>query len=299
MKSASSPFRSTGMTSSDIDAISPGALIAVYLVVTAALLATGRGAPAPGHAMSLHVVLLATIAAATWAPQSPPWMRALVPLLALPFLYAELPTLIAAAGHRGTFDAAVIQWEARLFGGQPAATWARRIPSIAVSEMLHAAYLLYYAIIFSVPVSLYAAGRIDELSRAVFVLLLTFVACFGIYIVFPVAGPRYVWSAPIGVPQGPVRSAVLWVLETGSSRGTAFPSSHVAVSVTQSILAVRYLGRVGWLIPVVTAGLGVGAVYGGFHYLIDVVAGAALGAVIPLLAIRRWRARPRTLPPDR
>jgi len=243
------------------------------------------------------LALLAAIAAATWTPRASASMRVLLPLFALPFLYAELPALIAAAGHQGTFDATVIQWESRLFGGQPASAWAHHMPVLAISEILHGAYLLYYAIIFSVPVVLYSAGRSDDLSRAAFVLLLTFVACFAIYVAFPVAGPRYVWPAPTGVPQGPVRSAVLWLLETGSSRGTAFPSSHVAVSVTQSILAVRYLGRRGWIVPTITTGLAAGAVYGGFHYAIDVVAGAILGALIPLLAIRRWRVRPRS--PDR
>jgi membrane-associated phospholipid phosphatase len=51
------------------------------------------------------------------------------------------------------------------------------------------------------------------------------------------------------------------------------------VSLTQSILAIRYFGRRGLLILALAIGLALGAVYGGFHYVVDVIAGALLGAL--------------------
>jgi membrane-associated phospholipid phosphatase len=107
------------------------------------------------------------------------------------------------------------------------------------------------------------------------------------YIFFPVAGPRYLW--PTSTLAGPIRAGVVWLLETGSSRGTAFPSSHVAVSVTQSILAVRYFGRRGLVVAVLTLGLALGAVYGGFHYAVDVLAGAVFGGVLAIAGLERAR----------
>jgi membrane-associated phospholipid phosphatase len=73
---------------------------------------------------------------------------------------------------------------------------------------------------------------------------------------------------------------VLWLLEAGSARGTAFPSSHVAVAVVQSAFALKYQRRVGWVATVATILIGCGAVYGGFHYATDVIAGAALGLAV-------------------
>lgn len=195
------------------------------------------------------------------------------------FLYSELPALIAAAGHSVLFDATVVHWEGSVFGGQPAREMASAWPSYLLSETLHAAYLSYYGIIVVVPAALYARRRLAEFDQAMFVLMLTFVACFSAYLVFPVAGPRYLW--PAAIHPGPVRAATLWLLDARSSRGTAFPSSHVAVSVTQSILALHFLGvRHGAIVATLTAGLALGAVYGGFHYAIDVVAGAVVGAAI-------------------
>jgi membrane-associated phospholipid phosphatase len=84
-----------------------------------------------------------------------------------------------------------------------------------------------------------------------------------------------------------MRSITLALLEAGSSKGSAFPSSHVAVSVTQTILAWHYFGaRRGAVVAMVAAGLAAGAVYGGFHYAVDVIAGAVLGAGIAAAGLR-------------
>ena len=132
------------------------------------------------------------------------------------------------------------------------------------------------------------SDRKREFDRAVFVLMLTFVACFIAYIVFPVSGPRYLW--PSAAPEGWLRRLATWLLEARSSRGTAFPSSHVAVACAQSVLAVRFFGPRGAVVPIVTVGLALGAIYGGFHYAVDVLAGAALGILTAIggLVILRW-----------
>lgn len=237
--------------------------------------------------MILHFAVLAAIAATTWLKIVPGWLRMWAPLIVLLFLYSEIPVLIGAAGHGRLFDMKVIQWERAIFGSQPALDWATRWPSRIGSELLHAAYLSYYAIIFSVPAALYLTSRKTAFAEATFVLMLTFVACFACYIVFPVAGPRYLWAAPATASAGPIRAAVVWLLEARSSRGTAFPSSHVAVAVTQSILAIRYFGRRGLVVAALTLGLALGAVYGGFHYAIDVLAGVVFGAVLTVAGLQR------------
>jgi membrane-associated phospholipid phosphatase len=273
------------MTSNDMSAIWAGALLVVYLAVTGILLLIGHSR-VPAFGLALHCAVLAAIAAATWLRIVPRWLRAWAPLIALLFLYTEMPMLIRATGHGTLRDAEVMRWELALFGGQPALMWAAHWRSRVGSEVLHAAYLSYYAIIFSVPIGLYVARRNAEFAEGVFVLMLTFVACFVCYIVFPVAGPRYLWTSPAGADPGPIRAVAVWLLEARSSRGTAFPSSHVAVAVTQSILGLRYFERRGAIIAALAVGLALGAVYGGFHYAIDVVAGVIVGGVITLAGLR-------------
>lgn len=253
-----------------------------YLAAGGVLLVLGRERIYSGG-LVVHLMVLAAIAMATFSRRVPAWLAAWTPLIALLFLYTELPMLIRAAGHGRFYDMTVISWETAVFRGQPAIEWAMRMPSRLVSETLHATYLSYYAIIFSVPLALWAGGRRREFSEAVFALILTFVACFVCYIAFPVEGPRYLW--PNSAPAGPVRNITVWLLESRSSPGTAFPSSHVAVATAQSILAWRYFRSRGLGIAVLSLGLGLGAIYGGFHYAIDVVAGAVFGALVVLTSL--------------
>jgi membrane-associated phospholipid phosphatase len=290
MNAESSRLRSTGKTSSGINAIWPGALLVVYLTATGLLLIFGK-AELPTTPALLHAGVLILIAATTWLPILPHWLRRWAPLLVLLFLYSEMPLLIQAAGHHHPNDVPVIHLEKALFGGQPALLWAQRWPHRLASELLHAAYLSYYAIIFAVPAALALKRRDAEFDEAVFVLMLIFVACFTVYLFYPVAGPRYLFKSPADAIAGPIRRATVALLQARSSMGTAFPSSHVAVAVTQSILAVHYFGRKGLVVGVLTIGLAAGAVYGGFHYLVDVIAGALLGAVVSMIGLSIVRRR--------
>ena len=297
MNAESSRLRTTGMTSSDMRAIWPAALLVVYLAGSGVLLLT-TDEQVSLWAIAIHFAVLSGVTAVTWTPSVPSWIRSWAPLFLLLFLYSEMPVLIGAAGHAETLDAVVIGWEQAIFGSQPAQTWARGNSNRALSELLHLAYLAYYPIIYAVPVVLWFSGRKHDFDGAVAALMLTFVACFIIYIVFPVAGPRYLWRSM--APGGWFRDLATWLLEARSSRGTAFPSSHVAVACAQSVLAVRFFGARGAIVPVITIGLGLGAIYGGFHYAVDVVAGAILGvctAVAGLALMRFLRGQANAIAP--
>jgi membrane-associated phospholipid phosphatase len=272
-------------------AISPGALLVCYLGAGAVLLVLGRERVYSGG-LAVHLVVLAAIAVATFSRRVPVWLAAWTPLIALLFLYTELPMLIRAAGHGRFYDMTVMSWETRIFDGQPAFEWAMKFPSRLLSETVHAAYLSYYAIIFSVPVMLWLRGRRREFAEAMFVLMLTFVACFVFFIAFPVEGPRYLRAG--SAPSGPMRDLTLWLLNARSSQGTAFPSSHVAVATAQSLLAWWYFGPRALVVGLLTLGLGFGAVYGGFHYAIDVIVGAVFGGLLMLTGLELFALIDRT-----
>ena len=107
-------------------------------------------------------------------------------------------------------------------------------------------------------------------------MVVVYAACFAMYALFPVDGPRFV-RGPSMAQAGPIRTIVMRLLESGSSRGTAFPSSHVAASVVAALCALRHQRRTGLVVAILTVGLAIGAVYGGYHYGVDIVAGALTG----------------------
>jgi membrane-associated phospholipid phosphatase len=106
---------------------------------------------------------------------------------------------------------------------------------------------------------------------------MTVIISFAAFSVFPVEGPRFAWGAPPGVPSGPIRALTLLVPEHGSARGTAFPSSHVAIALAQTLSSLRWRRSLGVEVAITTVLLATGAVYGGFHYASDVLAGVLVG----------------------
>lgn len=255
-----------------------------YLALTLPLAARSALLPTTGSAgAGVLLAHLGAIAALAWS-----WRRGRgfladwMPLLLVAILYGELPYLIHGL-HGATVsyhDAAVQRWELALFGWQPSHELAGRFPYTWLSEIVHAGYASYYALIFGPPLLLYLRGKRDAFAATSAALMSTFVACYLVFIVFPVEGPRYAWPAPPGIPHAPVRDAVLWLLGNGSSRGTAFPSSHAAVATAATIATLRYQRPVGFVAVALTLLLVVGAVYGGFHYAIDMLVGVPVGIVV-------------------
>ena len=217
-------------------------------------------------------------------------VRDWLPLALGPYLYIELRWLIEGLG-RPHMDATVILWERRIFPGDPSHALAIRFPGLAVSELLHACYLSYYALVLVPPALLYLRARREAYAATTTALVLVYLACFSCFLFFPVDGPRFL-VGPAAAPAGPVRSLVLQLLQAGSSRGTAFPSSHVAASVVAALCALRHQRRVGYVTAAFATGLTLSTVYGGFHYGVDALAGLAVGLVASGGAWWLWRAIP-------
>lgn len=260
----------------------PAARVALaYLALSFPLLFLNGLAATPWPMVAGHLVASAGLFWALRSGSGNP-LAAWLPILLTPFFYMELPALIAGVNGPGYHDAAVQGWELALFGFQPSHEWAGMMPWVWLSEALHAGYLSYYFMIFGPPLVLFLRGRREEFAGSQLAVLATFVGCYTVFILFPVEGPRYAWPAPPGLPDGPLRSFAKQLLEGGSSRGTAFPSSHAAVAVAATLAALRYQWRVGLLSALFSLLLVLGAVYAGYHYAIDMIVGIALGLAVTL-----------------
>ncbi|HEY2067634.1 MAG TPA: phosphatase PAP2 family protein, partial [Gemmatimonadaceae bacterium] len=270
------------------------ALIATYLTATLWPMAiyardTHDGMPFVVH---LAVLLMAAAALRSGAPAVRTF-RDLFPLAVGAYLYVELRWLIPGTG-RPHFDAMVQRWEHVLFPGNPSATWAPAMPNVALSELLHFAYASYYFLVLVPPIVLYLRGRRDAYACTMLALVVVYALCFACYLVFPVDGPRYLYG-PAVAPDGPIRAFVLHLLAAGSSRGTAFPSSHIGAAVVASLCALRFQRPLGALVAALTVGLALGTVYGGFHYAVDGLVGVMVGLISwwGAMAICRALSTPR------
>ena len=123
--------------------------IATFLYVTvasiAALLAIrSDDVPGEGWLLLANGLLLVLIVLAPRARRLGPVGRTLgdwYPILLLPALYAEVGVLTLNAGFQN--DWTVQRLETWVFGSEVSYRWIREMPSLGLSWVLHACYLMY------------------------------------------------------------------------------------------------------------------------------------------------------------
>jgi membrane-associated phospholipid phosphatase len=278
--------------------------VLAYAVIAAAVIAW-RGVPAgsvPVGAMHSFLVALPLLApAARRAGAVGQLLGDWYPLVILPALYTEIGVVNVAHGR--AWDVTVQGWEAFLFGGQPSYDWIRSAPSPALSWLMHAGYLAYYGILVGTPLALVLAGRREGMRRALADVVAAFLVCYVVFLLFPVAGPRYAFpSADNAAARVPLATLTAALLDALAAWGTAFPSSHVAATVTAAGAALREWRALGVTLLVPTALLLSATVYGQFHYAVDTLGGLAVAAAVlaGAAALRHRGGRPeRTGGPSR
>lgn len=268
----------------------PGDVLAAAYLAATGLIAAASGTPTGFALAGLHLVGMTIIhfVARTPVPRNPfgAFLRLAWPVAVTPLFYTELATL-GQLLFPGYFDGAVQAWEQALFGAQLSMVSSGWVDALWFSELLHLGYVSYYLV---VPVALLGAWRFGGragLESTAFATALAFYLCYLCFAVFPVAGPRYEFARIVG-PQtdGFLFAMVHGILEAGSAKGTAFPSSHVAATVTAWLAAGRFDRWLAWALGPFVVALTLGTVYGRFHYGIDALAGLLFAAAALLWAPR-------------
>ncbi|MBK7923606.1 MAG: phosphatase PAP2 family protein [Gemmatimonadetes bacterium] len=260
-------------------------LVLGYALFTA-LLALLRlpGYPAVGGVLVANALIVLLVALARHASPGPAGqvLRTVYPLLTLGAFYPAID-LLNHFGAIAVHDAAVRGWELALFGSELSRTWWEAYPSPFWSALLHAVYFAYYPIVLGPPLLFLAMGRAEAAERSVLWLMATFLTCYAVFLLYPVAGPYYEFPrpSPAFLDNGPAR-LVYRTLARGSAYGAAFPSSHVAATLVAAAAAWRGWRPLGAMLIPPAVLLTVGVVYCQMHYAVDALAGTGLALVLVL-----------------
>jgi hypothetical protein len=213
-------------------------------------------------------------------------VRDIYPVLLLPSLYGALDLLNGFDVR--TWDPLIQRIETAIFGGQVSREWWQASPSHFWSTLLHATYFGYYLIVPFPALFFLARGQGDRARKAVALVVATFLFCYVVFLLFPVAGPYYEFPRPTGpfVDNWAAR-LVYATLDQGSSFGAAFPSSHVAATFAATIATWQGSRKAGMVLVIPTLLLTVGVVYCQMHYAVDAIAGLAVP--LPIAAALRLR----------
>ena len=219
-------------------------------------------------------------------------IHAWYPLAYFAFFFEEMQFLVHAF-HQKWFDEYLIAIDRALFGVNPT-VWVEQFATYWLTELLQLAYASYFLLPFTVGIRLWVIRRRDEFDRFMLASAVAYVTCYIVFVAFPIEGPFHTLRhlQQVELTGGPVNAAVEWIERYGRVHGGAFPSAHMAGSVVALLAAWRAVPRLGRaLLPVVMA-IAAATIYGRYHYVVDVVAGVAVGTMGVMVA---WRAGEKAL----
>jgi membrane-associated phospholipid phosphatase len=191
----------------------------------------------------------------------------------------------------GWQNAHLIAFESLLFAVPPA-LWMHQRASWWMVELLEFGYVVFYPLYPVFGGMFWAWRKRPHFARAfrrlTDALSIGYVLCYATYLLFPTQSPANL----LGVQQiasehrGPFQVMNQLIQNHGGVHGNAFPSAHIMLAFVVLVFVYRFLPRVApWLLAPILL-MCVGAVYDGYHYASDVVAGALIGVVVGLVFVR-------------
>ena len=288
-----------------IDYITQGYVALVALIILLLHNETVRAWPLLllAHCTCLGLVHLLIHAHAA-RPQQPVlrFVRHFYPILLYTGFYRETGALNQMV-YIGYLDPFFIRLEERLFGFQPSIAFMQLLPFRWAGELFYAAYFSYYVMISGVGLALFLKNR-QQFFHYVSIVSFVFYLCYLTYIFTPVIGPRLFYrpvagyqlpaeATPNPIPPipTPVQSAVFYkimavIYDIFESPGAAFPSSHIAVALVTLYFSFKYLRQIRYIHLGAVMLLCLSTVYGHYHYVVDVIGGAATALV--LVPLGNW-----------
>lgn len=210
---------------------------------------------------------------------------------------------VIATANPARWDATFAAVDAALFAGLVPLWFGAfgRPPWLVDAASLF--YVIYYLVPVAMAVALYRAGRLAAFDREVFTVVGTFLVSYVGYFLFPTSGPRVAPEDASRVLGGGAISEIVRSFLHGAEVNVldAFPSGHVALSLVFLALGWRLFPNWRWRLPllVVVSGTIFATVYLSLHYVIDLVAGALLAALMPFVLPPLERALGPRHPPPR
>jgi membrane-associated phospholipid phosphatase len=281
-------------------------VVIAYLVIIAALIvAFSFRIPAWPQLIAAHAAIITVVVLlAKWDQTATRRRRDALsrfihgwyPVALITTTFKELTYLIPLI-HPRDFDPQLAAIDYRLFGAHPT-VWLERFTLPAVTEVLQVVYATYYFLPIILGAVLWRKRWFEQYKFWVFIVVLGFYVSYFGYIAVPATGPRYLPA---------VKDAQTWPLTgvwlfaslresldrmEGITRD-CFPSGHTELTLLVLYYARRFHRRTFWLLLPVGSALIFSTVYLRYHYVIDVIAGAATAGFVILIAkpLYGWLSR--------
>ena len=167
-----------------------------------------------------------------------------------------------------------------MFGAHPT-VWFEQYISYWLTETMNFFYFSYWPLIPALALLLWLRNQ-KQFTEFVFALCLSYMFCYLVFIFFPVEGPYHTLRQLQTVHEAPgwiFTHLVELVEKHGRIHGGAFPSAHVTGSFVATIAAYRFSRKPGHVVLLLALGVCISAVYGRYHYAVDIWGGMVVATV--------------------
>ncbi len=186
------------------------------------------------------------------------------------------------------YDRELAQMDFSLFGVYPT-VWIEQWVRPWLTDLLYLTYFIYYPFPLFILVYLYRKKMFSALDRSIFLLLVVNYGAYITYFFVPAMGPRF--YEPIMHLQTKALNGIFLAVPIRDfihifepNKFDAFPSLHIATSLTTMIIMFRYNKKMFLIFIPFILGIFVAVIYCRFHYMVDVFAGIVWTAVAVSLA---------------
>lgn len=260
-----------------------------FLLMAGLTLAYGYGVAPFSRLLALYLACAALAWSLPWLTRD--WklsrqllLRAGTCVLLIPTAFLSLATLLPAVSPDDR-SWQFLTWDRHLFGGDTvrvASSW--RLP--IVTDLLVLAYASYYFLPMALGIALCKRQRWKAFERMMFAVGFAFLLSYLCYFFFPARSPYLILPELDLRGSWIVESFQAFVVHAGLFKTEAFPSGHTSVTIVTLVMAWRYHRQAFWWLLPFGIGIVVATVVLGYHYVLDVVAGAVFaGGVLVLLRI--------------
>eukprot|EP00123_Amoebidium_parasiticum_P021702 comp7215_c0_seq1/m.2925 comp7215_c0_seq1/g.2925 ORF comp7215_c0_seq1/g.2925 comp7215_c0_seq1/m.2925 type:complete len:374 (-) comp7215_c0_seq1:224-1345(-) len=153
-------------------------------------------------------------------------------------------------------------------------------------EYLHFCYFFFYIILGGTYLFSWLFCYREHFDRIASAEVLAYIVCLSWYLIQPAAGPYWTYTHTEAGDVGWFFSSFVHaVVNGGSSKGTAFPSGHCAITAAAWVGAALYMQPVAVAYIFVAPGLWFATVWCGFHYAIDALLGISIGTICGIIGV--------------
>ena len=212
------------------------------------------------------------------------------PMIVILYIFKEVYLLVRPVNPNDC-DLALINIDYWMFGVNPT-VWIYRFANPILTEFLQIIYSLYYLVIPAYGIEIYIKKRYGDFQFSVFVLFIGFYIAYVLYLIFPAVGPRFhlhnFYSIDTELPGLFLTKPLRVILNFGESipagvvnpqdyvQRDAMPSLHAEIAILLAYLSKKLkLKSFYFYLPYCILML-IATVYLRYHYVIDLIAGAAL-----------------------